>query len=60
MNQKEIREIEALEEYEVFEPIGTLKGYVGTMPQMTGIKITPYIMDNRFGKNLGEEPNDIT
>ena len=58
MNQEEIRQIEALEEYEVFEPIGTLDGYVGKMPLTTWIEITPYQMDNRFGKNLGDEQND--
>ena len=52
------RQIEALEEYEVFEPLGTLEGYIGKMPLTTGIEITFYLMDNRFGKNLGEEQND--
>ena len=42
MNQEEIRTIEALEEFEVFEPIGTLESYVGEMPTKTGIHLTPY------------------
>ncbi len=42
MNQEEIRTIEALEEFEVFEPLGTLEGYVGEMPLKTWVKITPY------------------
>ncbi len=43
MSQEEIRRVvEALEEFEVFEPIGTDEGYVGKMPLTTGIKITPY------------------
>ncbi len=33
MNQPRL--IEALEEYEVFEPLGTLEGYVGVMPTKT-------------------------
>ena len=33
--KEETRIIEALEEYEVFEPIGTLEGYIGKMPTRT-------------------------
>ena len=43
MCEEEIkRVIEALEEFEVFEPLGTDKGYVGKMPLITGIMLTPY------------------